>query len=108
MDKQFLDNLPSSNGVPTGLKSAERERQRENEVLSQPHCYQAASEFWFLATIRRTETLPESARQQPAVSGSQESREELLYSLTHPKITAFQSMILFSDGAPLTPVGGSS
>lgn len=27
---------------------------------------------------------------------------------THPKITAFQSMILFSDGAPLTPVGGSS
>lgn len=31
-----------------------------------------------------------------------------IYSMTHPKITAFQSMMLFSDGAPLTPVGGSS
>lgn len=28
--------------------------------------------------------------------------------MTHPKITAFQSIMLFSDGAPLTPVGGSS
>lgn len=27
---------------------------------------------------------------------------------THPKMTAFQTMMLFSDGAPLTPAGGSS
>lgn len=28
--------------------------------------------------------------------------------LTYPKMTAFHTMILFSDGAPLTPAGGSS
>lgn len=27
---------------------------------------------------------------------------------TYPKMTAFHTMILFSDGAPLTPAGGSS
>lgn len=27
---------------------------------------------------------------------------------THPKMTAFQTIMLFSDGAPLTPAGGSS
>ncbi len=27
---------------------------------------------------------------------------------TNPKMTAFQTMMLFSDGAPLTPAGGSS
>lgn len=26
----------------------------------------------------------------------------------YPKMTAFQTMMLFSDGAPLTPAGGSS
>lgn len=30
-----------------------------------------------------------------------------LYS-SYPKITAFQTIMLFSDGAPLTPAGGSS
>ena len=29
------------------------------------------------------------------------------YLLTHPNITAFHSMMLFSVGAPLTPAGGS-
>lgn len=27
---------------------------------------------------------------------------------THPKMTAFHTMMLFSEGAPLTPAGGSS
>lgn len=27
---------------------------------------------------------------------------------TNPKMTAFQTIMLFSDGAPLTPAGGSS
>ncbi len=27
---------------------------------------------------------------------------------SHPNITAFHIMMLFSDGAPLTPAGGSS
>lgn len=30
------------------------------------------------------------------------------FSSTYPNITAFHTMILFSDGAPLTPAGGSS
>lgn len=29
-------------------------------------------------------------------------------SSTHPKMTAFHTIILFSEGAPLTPAGGSS
>lgn len=32
----------------------------------------------------------------------------MLNNFTYPKMTAFQTMILFSDGAPLTPAGGSS
>ncbi len=32
----------------------------------------------------------------------------LLTGSTYPNITAFHTMILFSDGAPLTPAGGSS
>ena len=81
-----MDILPSSNGVPTGLKRAERERERVGS--------QQQSEG--------------PKHQHPEVDHSQESREELGYRLTHPKITAFHSIILFSDGAPLTPVGGSS
>lgn len=28
--------------------------------------------------------------------------------MSYPNMTAFHTMILFSDGAPLTPTGGSS
>lgn len=28
--------------------------------------------------------------------------------MSYPNMTAFHTMILFSDGAPLTPAGGSS
>lgn len=87
----FLDNLPSSNGVPTGLKRTESERAGFKSGTFPSN----SLSFCFPATIR-----------SPIIS--QRSREELVFSPTHPKITAFQSMILFSDGAPLTPVGGSS
>lgn len=30
------------------------------------------------------------------------------YQCLYPNMTAFHTMILFSDGAPLTPAGGSS
>lgn len=30
------------------------------------------------------------------------------FNYAYPKMTAFHTMILFSDGAPLTPAGGSS
>lgn len=98
----FLDNLPSSNGVPTGLKRAEKEQKQGLKPQSQFH--QSATELLSPATLRRTEMLPSKERSITVRRGG----EELVYSLTHPKITAFQSMILFSDGAPLTPVGGSS
>jgi len=39
------------------------------------------------------------------VNGLSQSRKA---NYTNPKMTAFQTMMLFSDGAPLTPAGGSS
>lgn len=48
--------------------------------------------------LRRSSRGPAPVPQPPALAGTQ----------THPKMTAFQTIMLFSDGAPLTPAGGSS
>lgn len=72
-------HLPSSKGVPSGL-----EEEKQSTALPR----------W------QPDSNPPAAERPPRPPPPSLS--------THPKMTAFHTMMLFSEGAPLTPAGGSS